>query len=434
MHLQSHWQSKKSGTAIRVLFYAVCILYVLSTASFVTDFVFLILRVSNDSICKNTFCLSVVQTRLDTQVTTLSPQLQTDSQLMFSRILIIQATVNGCCDFLAQCILVRINHWTYHLWQLFYWPIISSKIYRCWIVWGRDIRLVIIPSFLAIAYLGQSFYPHLISRFQIFNSSSLAIWLTPYITIVVDEATGSTPLWVNTLIVTSLTASMFVNALVTGLIVFKIIRVFLKVKPIYDSELTLGSTWEAKVQVRHVIFIIIESGMALFAIQLIRVVLFTMPPKPVIINILEYVIVIHQMFNVIIRSVHIYFPCFTDNIYQGITPTIILVRVSMNLSFDDEESLKEATESLCFPAFPSSNPPSDPNTSSIPTHWQLGSQCQPEERSDLTWRYDIQVVKYCTTSESMYTVYKWYYPTNFNFNIIWANSGCHPPLAQWWGG
>ena len=50
----------------------------------------------------------------------------------------------------------------------------SSKIYRCWIVWGKNIRVVIIPSFLAITYLGQSSYLHLISRFQFIASSSLA--------------------------------------------------------------------------------------------------------------------------------------------------------------------------------------------------------------------------------------------------------------------
>ena len=300
---------------------------------------------------------------------------------MLSCILIIQAIANGCCDFLAQCILVRINHCTYH-WHLFYWPIISSKIYRCWIVWGQDIRVVIIPSFLAIAYMGQS-YSHLISQFQIFTSSSLAFWLTAYMTTALSEAT-SILAWVSTLIVTSLTVSMAVNALVTGLIMFKILRVFLKVKPI--CELASGSAQDTKIQVRHVIFITIESGMALFVVQLIRVVFSIVPlavePRSNL-YILEYVGVIHQMFNVIIISVHIYFSCFTDNIYQGITPTIIMVLVSMSLSFDDKESFKEATESLCFPTFRSyGNPPSDPDTSSMPP--QLGSQGQPEERSDLS--------------------------------------------------
>ena len=63
----------------------------------------------------------------------------------------------------------------------------------------------------------------------------------------------------------------------------------------------------------------------------------------------------------------------------------------MSLSFDDEESLKEATESLCFSTFPSDPPgPSDPNTSSMPTQIDSQGQPQAEERSDSTWRYDIQ--------------------------------------------
>ena len=42
--------SKRSGTAL-VLFFAVCLLYVLSTADFVSDLLSLILYVSNDPIC-----------------------------------------------------------------------------------------------------------------------------------------------------------------------------------------------------------------------------------------------------------------------------------------------------------------------------------------------------------------------------------------------
>ena len=60
------------------------------------------------------------------------------------------------------------NHCTYHP---FYSPK-SSKIYRCWIVWGQNIRVVIIPSFLALAYLGRSIYLYLISRFQFIASTS----------------------------------------------------------------------------------------------------------------------------------------------------------------------------------------------------------------------------------------------------------------------
>ena len=142
--------SKRSGTAL-ILFYAVCLLYVLSAATFVSDLVAVILQVSNNnSICKKYQFLSVVQTIFGT----LPLQLQIDSGPMLLRLSIVQTIANGCCDFLGQCILVRINHCTCHP---FYWPK-YPKIYRCWIVWGQDIRVVIIPSFLAVAYLGQSSY------------------------------------------------------------------------------------------------------------------------------------------------------------------------------------------------------------------------------------------------------------------------------------
>ena len=101
---------------------------------------------------------------------------------------------------------------------------------------------------------------------------------------------------------------MAVNTLVTGLIVFRILKVFLEVKATVTSvERTLGSTRGTKL--RHIIFVIIESGMALFAIQLVRVVFYAVSSvyAPLFIG-------INQMFIVIMRSVHFYFR-FTDNIY-----------------------------------------------------------------------------------------------------------------------
>jgi hypothetical protein len=102
---------------------------------------------------------------------------------------------------------------------------------------------------------------------------------------------------------------MAVNTLVTGLIVFKILMVFLEVKAT-SVERTLGIFGGTKL--RH---IIIESGMALFAIQLVPVVLSILPVQSAQPDTLDSVIFINQMFNVIIRSVHFYFFCFTENIY-----------------------------------------------------------------------------------------------------------------------
>jgi hypothetical protein len=109
-----------------------------------------------------------------------------------------------------------------------------------------------------------------------------------------------------------LVASMAVNALVTGLIVFKILKVFLGLKPT-SVERTLGSTGGSKL--RHILFIIIESGMALFAIQLVRVVFTALvvqngSPRLQAWDGLYLVISIHQMLNVIIKSVHWHFYFF----------------------------------------------------------------------------------------------------------------------------
>ena len=100
---------------------------------------------------------------------------------------------------------------------------------------------------------------------------------------------------------------MIVNALVTGLMVFKILTVFLEIKATSVERMlgSLNSTGGPKL--RHIMFIIIESGMALFAIQLIRVVITSVMESavqvPVSLQIaLETVITIHQALNVIIRT------------------------------------------------------------------------------------------------------------------------------------
>ena len=146
-------------------------------------------------------------------------------------------------------------------------------------------------------------------------SHLIATWMTQNgaQTLVQDQFLYAT--WVTTVTITTLTLSMAVNTLTTGLIVFKILIVFLEVKATMTSvERTLGSTGGAKL--RHIIFVIIESGMALFSIQLARIVLSILDDQGMLSqnsqNGLTLVVFIHQMFNVIIRSVHfwLFFFCF----------------------------------------------------------------------------------------------------------------------------
>ena len=100
---------RKSPGRQTIVFYALCLLYFLSTGTIVSDSLAYIFQVSNNSICKNVIFLSVIQLHLRT----LPVQLQSDSQPLLFRIKIVQTTTNGC-DFIAQCTLVRTNHCTYH--------------------------------------------------------------------------------------------------------------------------------------------------------------------------------------------------------------------------------------------------------------------------------------------------------------------------------
>ena len=250
---------------------------------------------------------SVVQWR----ASTLSLQLQIDLRPIMIRIGDVQITVDACCDFISQCIIVRINHSICH-------PIYSAKIFKDLPLLDcvgskysfRDYSFNLVNHILRSVNLSSFDEPITIYRLY------LATWLA----LAGAPASGSVSFgWWDTLELTGLATAMAVNTLVTGLIVFRILKVFkfLGVKPT-SVERSLGSTSGTKF--RHIVFVIIESGMALFAIQLVRVVIYTLPVQaaqlPTYEVAIDFVIAINQMLNVIIiRSVHFYFFCFADNIY-----------------------------------------------------------------------------------------------------------------------
>ena len=105
------------------------------------------------------------------------------------------------------------------------------------------------------------------------------------------------------MILISFATTITVNTLVTSLIVFRILKAFLEYKA-SSVERTLGTIEGTKL--RHAIFVIIESGMALFVIQLIRFVLFEQPEDSETATI-AYILVIgiNEMLNVIIKDLFI---------------------------------------------------------------------------------------------------------------------------------
>ena len=233
-------------------------------------------------------------------------------RVIVQHIFIIQVTASGCCDFLAQCILVRIlSHLVVPIIRFIHLNL--QKIYRCWIVWGKNTSVVIVPSFFAITFLGQSIDSHMISRLE-FIAGPLATWLAQAGSTSFVQGQLVENSWGGSMDITSFTLSIVVNTLVTGLIVFKIFKVSLEINAVTTSnERTLGTTGGTKI--RHVVFIIIESGMALLAVQLVRVTLYILPLQLESAASFVYIIFIgiNQMCNVIIRSVLFY--RFTDNIY-----------------------------------------------------------------------------------------------------------------------
>ena len=165
-------------------------------------------------------------------------------------------------------------------------------------MWGQDIRVIIIPSILALAYLGQSFYLDSLADLDLLP---LVMWLAVIGSYSIVQNDVHQNVWGARLTLPSLIASMIVNALVTGLIVFKIFKAFQRVKSVTTSEeISLGITGRTKL--RSVIFIIIESGMVLFAIQLARVVV-TIVETVAANYAFDFIVLIHGMVNVMISSV-----------------------------------------------------------------------------------------------------------------------------------
>jgi len=281
MFLQYHASKNQADNSI--LFYALCFLYMLCVAMISAD-----------------IAASVVIR---------------ESSIIY-RITIIQVTVFGCYDFLSQCIL----------------------IYRCWIVWGCNTYVVIVPSILAIAFLAT--WAGGLSGVPDFNVEGRFVVTGPR----------------NTLTISSLALSMSVNALVMCLIVFKIYKVFKEVKYTTTSdENSLGIANGTKLW--SIMFVIIESGMALFSIQLARVAVSNSLGTTAGFDAFGLIVGIHEMLN-------------------GITPTIILVRVSIGLSFHDEGSMVEAVGSLLH--FTPDGSESDRNSESIPETGSISQEGRDE--------------------------------------------------------
>ena len=160
---------------------------------------------------------------------------------------------------------------------------------------------MIVPAFLTFTFLRTLIYFYSLSDFNLWF---LAIWIASGAApMAIVQGQVSVSEWSKTLTIAGLAMSMTVNALVTGLIVFRVFKVFQEVKTSTADDQILRVTGGSTL--RRVIFIIIESGMALFSIQLARLVMVaaivnnTMDAATAL-DAYFFIVSIHAMLNVII--------------------------------------------------------------------------------------------------------------------------------------
>jgi hypothetical protein len=177
------------------------------------------------------------------------------------------SAIYGFIDFIAQAIL----------------------IYRCWIVWSQKWIVIVIPSILALISLGTSLA-------LVGELGALGV-----------ENGNNTPAWFTPVGDLSFSLSLAVNAIITGLLVFKIAKASRALR----NSLARAPR-RALNDFRPLVSMLVESGIALFAIQMVWVVCFST------------------------ESSGFYLVGGPIAMIYGIIPTTIVVRVGLGHSYDSQ--------------------------------------------------------------------------------------------------
>jgi hypothetical protein len=224
--------------------------------------------------------------------------------------LFILCTAFFACDFTQQYITVANLDFNLVAWNLntttsvFYSfiDVIAQGvlIYRCWVVWGRKLAVIVVPSILSFVSLATSL--------------TLAAELA-----VLGPAEVIRPAWFDPVGILSFCLSLAVNTIFTGLLVFKIAK----------SSMALRNTHTRGIQdLTPLISMLIESGLVLFLTQLIWLVTFSLETS---------------VFNLVSGPVAMIY---------GIIPTTIVVRVALagttNKSTHNKSSNVESNMEFAF--------------------------------------------------------------------------------------
>ncbi|KAF8798615.1 hypothetical protein BYT27DRAFT_6897033 [Phlegmacium glaucopus] len=126
--------------------------------------------------------------------------------------------------------------------------------YRCWVMW-RQLWVLVVPAIISIAFLVVSLMTiGVLIKAPGFNT----------------EDGPQVPDWFLDAVVSFFTLSLVVNALLTGLIVYKILSVYRDIRG-FKSPFVLG---QGPNNLSPLISILIESGMITFITQLIQTIMY----------------------------------------------------------------------------------------------------------------------------------------------------------------
>ncbi|KAF8808532.1 hypothetical protein BYT27DRAFT_7210776 [Phlegmacium glaucopus] len=146
-----------------------------------------------------------------------------------------------------QFLVWRLNIITSALYSFIDFIAQGVLIYRCWVVWNRQVLVIVVPFILSIISLVGELV--ILAKTQQF---------------------ADPPAWFTPIGILSFSLSLAVNAIFTGLLVFKIVK----------SSLAFRRSGArnplAKNDLLPLISILIESGVVLFVVELLWVVLFSL--------------------------------------------------------------------------------------------------------------------------------------------------------------
>lgn len=178
-------------------------------------------------------------------------------------------------------------------------------------MWDRKLAVVIIPSILLLISLGTLLgllqTVHLLTQPE-GTSLSLVIWLAA----IWPHVDTNAPQWYTPIGILSFTLSLTVNAIFTGLLVYKISKTSLAFRSTHARAYT------------PLISILIESGLIFFVAQLIWIVCFSLPATT------NASSVVAGSIAIIYVCAYLHLPLLPFKVFQkGIIPTAIMVRISM---------------------------------------------------------------------------------------------------------